>query len=235
MGYDICSMEMTQDAYPGNLLNMARPPLGIFYRGDIGILNENRSIAVVGSRHVSDRGIRSAYRTGYVLGRRGLNVVNGLALGCDTHAFHGALAAGGKCVAVMPCGLDGIVPRSNTVLAEKILSCGGCLISAYPVGTPVRRYQYVERDRLQSGISDAVIVIEAGHGSGTMYTAGYAMKQGKRLACMDGRLVDYSSGNRWLAEQAGVKVIHGMDDLERFIAETTDSMAYRQMRLLNEK
>lgn len=217
--------------YPKRLLSIAKPPSELYYRGDISSINQSLKIAVIGSRHVSGRGAEAAYRTGCELGIRGIRVVNGLALGCDAHALRGALAAGGTGVAVMPCGLDQIVPHANIELAEKLLSGGGCLLSEYPAQTPVRRYQYVERDRLQSGISDGVVVIEAECDSGTMHTVRYAIRQGRRLACIDSQLVRYSSGNRWLARQNGVRVIRNVVDLNSFIADIQNDIVYRQISL----
>lgn len=227
-----CEMGLTDifdNNYPKRLLSISRPPFELYYRGKIDIINQHRNIAVVGSRRVSGQGMEAAYQIGYALGSRGINVVNGLALGCDAHALRGALAAGGTCVAVMPCGLEQIVPHSNINLAEKLLADRGCLISEYPVQTPIRRYQYVERDRLQSGISDGVIVIEAECDSGTMHTVQYAIKQGRKLACMDSRLVRYSSGNQWLENQNKVRVIRKISDLNEFIADIQDEILYRQV------
>lgn len=221
--------ELSDSDYPNRLASIAGPPSALYYRGGIAVINQRRNIAVIGSRRVSDRGIAAAYWIGCALGSRGINVVNGLALGCDTHALRGALAAGGACVALMPCGLDQIVPHANRGLAEDLLSVGGCLLSEYPARTPVRRYQYVERDRLQSGISDGVIVIEAEHDSGTMHTVRYAVRQGRRLACIDSRLVRYASGNRWLEGQTSVHVIRDMAGLDHFIADIQKDVVYRQM------
>lgn len=229
-----CEMGRTEifsNIYPKRLLAISRPPFELYYRGKIDVINQSRNIAVIGSRHVSEQGVEAAYQIGYELGSRGINVVNGLALGSDAHAFRGALAANGTCVAVMPCGLEQIVPHSNTNLAEKLLANRGCLISEYPVQTPIRRYQYVERDRLQSGISDGVLVIEAECDSGTMHTVQYAIKQGRKLACMDSRLMRYSSGNRWLENQNKVRVIREISDLIDFIADIQNETIYRQVTL----
>lgn len=218
-------------SYPRQLLSIAKPPVKLYYKGTIDVISQNRNIAVIGSRQMSEQGMRLAVWIGYELGRRGINVVNGLALGCDTYALRGALAAGGACVAVMPCGLDQVVPYSNNDLAEKLLAGGGCLLSEYPVRTPARRYQYVERDRLQSGISDGVLVIEAECDSGTMHTVRYAIKQGRRLACIDSRMVMRSSGNRWLERQSGVYVIRDTVDLKCFIDGIGNEIVYRQATL----
>lgn len=223
--------ERKSGEYPRRLCSIARAPDCLYYIGDIGILNQNHSIAVIGSRRVSQNGMMLAYQVGYALGRRGINVVNGLALGCDTHALRGALAAGGKCVAVMPCGLEQIVPYSNLSLAKKLLSNGGCLISEYPPAAPAQRYQYVERDRLQSGISDGVIVIEASCDSGTMHTVRYAIRQGRYLACIDSHLVGEPTGNQWIAGLCGTHVMRDAGDLDCFLARIRSEVVYQQMVL----
>ncbi len=97
--------------------------------------------------------------------------------------------------------------------------------------TPVQRYQYVERDRIQSGISDGVLVIEAASDSGTMHTVRYAIRQGRALACIDSRLVRYHSGNQWIEGQNGACVIRETGDLDCFINAVQQQMVYRQMTL----
>jgi DNA processing protein len=169
--------------FPQRLRGIKTPPKEIFYKGDITLIDNNRNIAVIGSRQISDKGISLAVGTGRALARKGITVVNGLALGCDTYALKGALSVGGKCIAVMPCSLDQIVPKSNYRLAKTILENGGLLISEYPTGTKLEKYMYVERDRLQSTLSDGIIVIEATLGSGTMHTVRAAQRQGKPIAC----------------------------------------------------
>ena len=223
--------EIEDDNYPQRLLSIAGAPKHLYYRGDISLISQSCSIAVIGSRRVSEQGMKIAYKTGYELGRRGIHVVNGLALGCDTHALRGALAAGGKCTAVMPCGLEQIVPYPNMGLAEKIVLGGGCLVSEYPPSTPAQRYQYVERDRLQSGLSDGVIVIEAAYDSGTIHTVRYAIKQGRKLACIDSRLVRYSSGNQWIEGKSGVCVIRTAENLDSFMSDILCEIVYRQITL----
>ena len=96
--------------------------------------------------------------------------MNGLALGCDTEALRGALDNGGRCIVLLPCGLDNIQPKSNRSLADRIVQNGGCLISEYDIGTPLNKYQYVKRDRLQSGICQGVLVVEAEMNSGICLT-----------------------------------------------------------------
>lgn len=221
--------ELEKEEYPKRLASIVKAPKYLYYRGNIQIINQRKNIAVIGSRHASEKGIKMAYQIGYALGKKGINVVNGLALGCDTHALHGALAAGGTCVAVMPCGLDQIVPYSNRNLANKILLNGGCLISEYLPSTPAQRYQYVQRDRLQSGMSDGVLVIEASCDSGTMHTVRYAIKQGRRVACIASHLISYPSGNQWIERLNGAYVIQEVADLENFITDLQKEILYRQI------
>lgn len=227
--YTIRWTKIEKEEYPLRLASIARAPAYLYYRGNIEVINQRRNIAVVGSRHISEKGIKMAYQIGYALGKSGINVVNGLALGCDTHALYGALAAGGTCVAVMPCGLDRIVPYSNWDLAKKLLLNGGCLVSEYLPSIPAQKYQYVQRDRLQSGMSDGVLVIEASYDSGTMYTVRYAINQGRRLACIDSHLVSYSSGNQWIEGLSGAYVIRDTANLDNFITDLHKEIFYRQI------
>ena len=106
-----------------------------------------------------------------------------LAVGCDTAALRGTLSKGGRCVAVLPCGLDKIVPAVNDVLAEEILENGGCLISEYEAGTEAEKYRFVQRDRLQSGLREAVLLVFAEEDSGSLKTTEFARKQGVKVLC----------------------------------------------------
>jgi DNA processing protein len=158
-------------------------------------------------------------------------VVNGLALGCDTEALKGAMAKKGKCVAVMPCGLEQIQPKSNQYIADAILENGGCIISEYAVGTPLHRYNYVKRDRIQSGISDSVIIIEAEEKSGTMHTANFARRQQKRVACYAAALLKYSSGNKYLEEVQKAHTLHSLKDTELFLDMLVKETQFEQISL----
>ena len=160
-----------------------------------------------------------------------LNVVNGLALGCDTEALKGTIAGGGRCIGILPAGLDDILPKSNQKLADEIVMKDGCLISEYPVGTPVKKYQYVRRDRLQSGLSDGVLIVEAEEQSGTMHTVEFAQNQYKRLACYYHKLVELSSGNRKLEEAGQISVIEDKKRLEEFVETVMKEQTYEQLTL----
>ena len=168
--------------YPELLRGIADPPQVLYYKGDISIL-KNKSVAVVGSRVTSSENLQAAERFGVICANEGYVVVNGLALGCDTYALKGALKAHGKCVVVLPSGIDTVYPRDNKELADRILDSGGCIISEYPAEQEPQKYQFVRRDRLQSGLSRGVFVVACGKASGTLYTVDYALKQGRKVGC----------------------------------------------------
>jgi DNA processing protein len=203
-------------------MSLKRQNREIYYIGNIDLIDSNRNMAVIGSRHVSDNGIKQAFKIGFKLAKMDINVVNGLAIGCDTYALKGALSVGGKCIAVMPCGLERIVPKSNYRLADEILAKDGLLISEYPVGSEIEKYMYVERDRLQSDISKGVIVVEAGFKSGTMYTVRAARKQGKPIACCR-----YAE----IARDDSYYIIDSDNDLESFISYTYKTIDYTQINI----
>lgn len=215
-GIAICKRD--EEQYPRILRQMSGMPSVLYYKGNIGILNQQKSIALIGTRTPSDAGKTLSYESGRRIGTANINLVNGLALGCDTEALKGALAAGGKCVAVMPCGLDEIIPKANQRLAEEILEKGGCLISEYPPGTKVQKYSYVQRDRLQSGVSREVVIVEAELKSGTMHTAEFAMRQHKRLACFYYKMLELHSGNRYLEDTGKAQVLKSLEDMDVLIA-----------------
>lgn len=230
MGIAYCTVE--DEEYPSALIDIPGRPVVLFYMGEIGILNAYKSIAVIGSRNCSSKGRELAYRTGRILAGEDITVVNGLALGCDTEALQGALDASGKCVAIMPCGLDNIQPKSNRGLAQKIIETGGCIISEYPIGTSLAKYQYVERDRLQSGVSQGVLIIEAERKSGTMHTAEFAARQYRRLACYYHKLLEMSSGNQYLEESGKAVNIKSEEDVLAFARGIPREERYQQMSLL---
>lgn len=217
--------------YPVALKGLSGMPSVLYYKGNVKILNQYKSMAVIGTRSPSEEGRKLAFSAGRILAEEKVNLVNGLALGCDTEAIRGALAVGGKCIAILPGGLDQIVPKSNQRLAEEILEKGGCLLSEYPAGTLPKRYTFVERDRLQSGVSQCVLVIEAQEGSGTMHTADFATQQRRRLACYGHELLGLSSGNLLLEKSGRAGVIKNTRDLYGLLMDVKNEQQYEQMTL----
>lgn len=221
----------TDQRFPQKLNILLDKPDKIYYKGDIDIINNNKCVAIVGSRNCSELGLRLAYQTAEIAVSKGFVVVNGLALGCDVEALKGALARKGKCVAVMPCGLEQIQPKANQYIADEIIENGGCIVSEYAEGTPIQRYNYVKRDRIQSGISDGVIIIEAEEKSGTMHTADFAVRQKKRLACYAATLLNHSSGNKYLEEVKKVQSLRSLKDVEMFLDYVITDVSCEQISL----
>lgn len=200
----------------------------LYYRGDISLLKEN-VVAVIGSREISEWGKAVTKNISRALCRRGKTVLNGLALGCDAVALKEALDCGGKAVAVMPCGLDEVYPKTNRELAEELLEKGGCLVSEYPAGVRPRKESFVARDRLQAMFSGLVIVVESRQGSGTWHTVEYARRYQKMVACYIGKNTKADDGNEILVRDNkayALKDNAGMD----YILEASQNR-YEQMTL----
>ncbi|MBI4161415.1 MAG: DNA-protecting protein DprA [Acidobacteria bacterium] len=166
--------------YPSRLRTITGPPPVLFVQGD-RTLALDRSVAVVGTRTPSRWGAAAAGETATRLAAAGWTVVSGLGVGIDRHAHAGALAAGGRTVAVLPGGLDRLEPPSHVPLAEAILRAGGLLLSEIAFGTPPTPASRIARDRIQSGIALATVVVETEVGGGTMHTARFALEQDRPL------------------------------------------------------
>lgn len=190
---DIKIVTYLDEEYPKRLKNITDPPTVLYYKGDINCLNEMNAVAIIGTREPTEYGVKIARNLGASFGKRKYVVVSGLALGCDMYGHLGCLDENGKTVAVMPCGLDTIYPAKNKPLAKEILEKGGCLISEYPIKSKIFKNFFVERDRLQSGLSNGVLVVETGEKGGTLHTVGYALDYKRVLAC-------YNHPSKYLTE-----------------------------------
>jgi DNA processing protein len=169
--------------YPDRLRDLADPPPVLYVRGDPGLLSRERLVAVVGTREPTRFGTTAAAELTRALAEEGWGIVSGLAKGIDTISHQTALDSGAPTVAVMGGGLDRIYPAENKDLAACILDAGGTLISEQPFGAQPRPQNLIARDRLQSGLSVAVLVAQCGVRSGTMHTARFAAGQGRPLFC----------------------------------------------------
>jgi DNA processing protein len=150
-------------------------------------------------------------------------VVSGLALGCDTQGHRGCLEESGTAVAVLAHGLDEVHPNANRPLAEEIVAKGGCLVSEYPIGTEPKPNQFITRDRIQSGLSDAVVVIETGVNGGSMHTVRFAKRQRRLVMCIvpthDPGAEEQTSGNRLLLDKHQATGFATTDDLIQLIGK----------------
>lgn len=170
--------------FPPLLKEIPHAPFGIYGKGSF-IFNPP-TLAVVGTRRATSEGKRITEQLSYELARQGITIVSGLALGIDGAAHRGALQASGKTIAVFPVGLDHIYPPHHTELAKQIVAQGGCCISEYPLGTPALPYRFLERNRIVSGLSLGILVIEAPLDSGARVTARLAVEQNRDVFVVPG-------------------------------------------------
>lgn len=189
-------------SYPSRLTALQDAPCVLFSRGGIAALHCDRLVAIVGTREPSPFGKIQATRVARHFAERRTPVVSGLALGCDIAAHRACNALDAPSVAVLAHGLDSLHPATHRKDAERVLEAGGCWISEYPVGTEVRPYQFVRRNRLQIGLSDALVVIETNVNGGTMHTAEFANRQRKPIVALEhtARMahIDQAQGNQLL-------------------------------------
>lgn len=212
---NVKKISMNETGFPKGLL--AGTAKEIFFAGDISLLSGAVPVvAVIGRRDTSPAAAKNARRCGEIAAECGYIVLNGLAIGCDTKALEGALSAGGRCVAVLPCGLDRICPKSNIALAEKIVQKGGCLVTEYPSGTAPEKWRFVARDKIQAQLADKILVVDCEEKSGTMYAVREGARIGKKLGCIAGSS-GISSGNRYIAEHIGAESIKGEKTLKKFL------------------
>lgn len=171
--------------FPELLREIYWPPFGIYVKGEMDFLKKP-AVAIVGTRKATGDGLELARQFGRELAEAGITIVSGLAFGIDSRAHKGCLDANGKTAAVLARGLDGIYPKSNERLADEILSAGGALISEYPPGVPPLPHRFIERNRLVSGLSLGVVVIEVPESSGALATARFASEQDREVFVVPG-------------------------------------------------
>jgi len=177
---DIRRVAWNSAAYPPLLREIYDPPLLLFYRGMLPN-PEKPLVAIVGTRHPSPRAAAQAYDIGRDLGRMGISVVSGLALGIDSMAHRGSLEGGSPTFGVLGSGLDEVYPRTNKLLARRILETGGGLVSEYPPGTPPFKGNFPARNRIISGMARGVVIVEAPESSGALITARCAIDQNRDI------------------------------------------------------
>lgn len=171
--------------YPGLLREIADPPKQLFVRGNQKIF-KSIAIAIVGTRKSTSLGEKNAHDISRDLGSSGITIISGLALGIDSAAHGGALSAKAKTIAVLGNGVDKIYPAQNENLGNRILAEGGALISEYEPGTPSYKDNFIRRNRIVSGLSKAVVIIEAPERSGALATANFAAEQGRTVFVVPG-------------------------------------------------
>lgn len=203
--------------FPAQLRMIPKPPVLLYAKGNIEALSKP-AVAVIGTRDPTAYGVGSGRKIAARLAERGLVIVSGLAEGCDTAGHEGCLDAKGETVAVLAHGHGQVYPPKNADLAKRIIAENGCLVSEYRPGTEPSRYQFIERDRLQSGLSRAVFVVETGVKGGTMHTVGFALLQQRILAALEHSpkylMHEKALGNRQLIFEAKAMPIKTPEDVQ---------------------
>jgi DNA processing protein len=199
-------------AYPPQLKQIYDPPLVLYVRGNAAAVSQP-GIALVGTRHPTPYGTGMAERLSCDLAARGLVIFSGLARGVDTAGHRGALTAKGKTVGVLGTGIDVIYPKENTRLTEQILTLGGALVSEFPISTFPAPQNFPIRNRIISGLSIGVLVVEAAEYSGTRITARCALEQGRDVFAVPGNVTNKNSwGPNTLIKQ-GAKLVATWEDV----------------------
>ncbi|HHV60668.1 MAG TPA: DNA-protecting protein DprA [Clostridiaceae bacterium] len=198
------------EIYPECLKNTYDPPVVLYVRGKL--IPDEHCIGIVGSRRATCYGLEMAENIAFELAQAGITVVSGMARGIDSHAHYGAIKAGGRTIAVFGCGLDTVYPKENSNLMEQIIK-SGAVISEYTVGTQPLNYNFPARNRIISGLSLGVAVIEAGEKSGSLITADYALEQGREVFAVPGNINRWNSKGTNNLIKEGAKMVTCADDI----------------------
>lgn len=192
---------MGSNKYPNKLRNIYDPPYKIYAVGNIELLDQ-KGIAIVGARKATEYGKKTAYKFAKELAENNFNIISGLAKGIDTYAHLGAIQAQigqkpihkiGKTIAIMGSGFNNIYPKENIELARKIIKSGGCIITEYSAETKPERLNFPKRNRIISGLSNGVLVVEASKTSGALITVEFALEQGKEIFAIPGDITKEQS------------------------------------------
>ena len=226
-----------EDAYPRALREIQKPPMVLYYRGNLPDFNRNLCVGVVGTRSMSAYGMRQAYKMSYELASAGALVVSGMAKGIDGVAAAAALKAGGTTVAVLGCGVDVVYPTHHRALSQEIAK-NGVILSEYAPGTRPNSYHFPMRNRIISGLSQATVVVEAGMGSGSLITAKEAILQGRDVFALPANVGSKGAdGTNGLLRDGAKMVLSTEDILEPYqytYAESLNLEAFKASKSLTD-
>lgn len=229
---DIDMISINDKGYPHILKEIYDPPISLYYKGDKTILNQ-KSIGIVGCREATEYGKSAAKYFAYHLAKKNINIISGLAKGVDSYAHIGAICAQmeednsqvrsyphvdnfkscGKTVAVLGNGLDMIYPKENESLAKQILERGGVILSEYPLGTKPDKMNFPARNRIISGMSKGILVVEAKEKSGTLITVDFALEQGRDVFVVPGNINSINSVGTNKLIQQGAKLVTNYSEI----------------------
>lgn len=219
----------TDPAYPSLLKQISDPPIALFLRGNASLLG-NPQLAIVGSRNPSTEGRRNAEEFAAYLARCGLTITSGMALGIDAAGHRGALKAGGTTIAILGTGLDKVYPPSHRELCEEI-AVKGLVVSEFPPGTPPLPHNFPRRNRLISGLSVGVLVVEAAQSSGSLITARLASEQGREVFAIPGSIHNPLARGCHRLIREGAKLVESAGDI---LEELAPLLKLEPMRVLEQ-
>lgn len=220
---NITKLQPKNNDFTAILAEIPDSPKHIFYRGQLPTTRQ-KTVAIVGSRKPTAYGKEIAHILAFQLAQKGIVVVSGLALGIDAIAHRGALEAGGITLAVLANGVDKIYPASHTTLGNQILRHDGAIISEYEPGVPALAFQFLARNRIVSGLADAVIVVEAAARSGTLSTASHALDQGREVFAVPGNITSpLSAGCNKLIKMGASPLTELSDVLDFLLPEASQT------------
>lgn len=223
----INKQSIVNNAYVSVLTHIDAPPAQLYMAGDLPVARRP-TVAIVGSRKPTPYGIEVTHRLAYDLAKSGVVIVSGLAYGIDAAAHKAALEAGGTTIAVLAGGLHRIYPATHSGLAREIIEKGGTIISEQEEGVEAHKYHFLARNRLVSGLADAVIVIEATDRSGTLSTVAHALAQNKEVFAVPGPITSLLSvGPNRLLQQGAHVALEARDILDVIAPQ----LAFSQQRL----
>lgn len=213
----ITAISLYDYLYPENFRALGSDaPVLFFAKGNTMLLRKPcKFITVIGSRKISDYAARVGTRLAHILADKEYVIVGGLAVGSDTCGHRGAMESG-YTIAVMPCGLDMVVPSENTGLFLQMIDNDSLAISEYPIGHAPTKATYVERDRLQAGIADGLIVLETSEDGETMHAIRKATELHRPIGCLSPDIVK-QTGNRMLIDKYGAALINTREDIDAFV------------------
>src|SRR5437016_8330105 len=212
LGGDILVLD--DGVYPSLLRETYDPPVVLYVRGAWAECIVRPCVSIVGSRRCSTYGQNAALMLSRELAQRGVTIISGLARGIDAAAHRGALEGGGRTVGVMGTGLDQVYPRDHKKLADEILKNDGALVTQFPLGTPPVSENFPYRNRVISGLSLGVVVVEAAENSGSLITARLAMEQNREVFAVPGNITSRNSfGTNYLIKGAGAKLVQQWQDI----------------------
>lgn len=232
---DICNennfriLTISDAEYPERLKNIFDPPIVLYVKGTLPSIDDEAAIGMVGTRKCTSYGLKAAEKIGYDIARAGGMVVTGLARGIDSAAAKGALRAGGKVVGVIGSGLDIVYPPENGTLFKNV-SDMGAIISEYAPGTPPNGRNFPVRNRIISGISVGVAIIEAPERSGALITAASALEQGRDVFVVPGNIdAEACMGSNRLLREGAVPITSGWDIIDEYTAVFPEKLGYARV------